>query len=566
MEVANAGSRMLPCSLVTRKDTKKPESANSVRLATSAKTNLRGAWSRPVSGASQGVNGLYNWATSQSIASDWNQWMLQAVYPPQRNTAAVNTQKSPKPSLTLLGATGGRCHSVAPVTRGFQDVIARGGHHPQGGIHLLLQAPPDSLEPSTGPYVPRRNLVSTLISLQCYTPVLDLFSVPLGLVSQWGLCRGSKLVVLVLGDLISVSCRGFASWGEIQACKLPQQLQPSPKIISGCLSLRRTPATAFIHWGGDHDEGACSVSSPERSELPLAVQPEWEQSVPTLVCRELGISELNGTCELAFDQGYLVKSGYSGQVPVRAQSNLAGPAQGKHLSSAGLLGSKCYGLPPEECSKSSPNRHAILIVRVDLLAQVSLEVQSEGMLNSAKPCAFFSLYICYESGWLKGTPSPSDTEVDRNLVQEAHRNGIIAVDRWAMDLEGKLRLGCSQEEKLCSGAWSSSPVKPVHQPPAVLTCAHSWPPLGPSVPGEVTGPEQTETFGPKTCAYELLELKSCEGLLHPMHAPKCVKDNESEREKQNREQRPRERVWELLALSSNSHYGEVNLDSMSSTL
>lgn len=27
-----------------------------------------------------------------------------------------------------------------------------------------------------------------------------------------------------------------------------------------------------------------------------------------------------------------------------------------------------------------------------------------------------------------------------------------------------------------------------------------------SVPGEVTGPEQTETFGPKTCAY---------GLLHP---------------------------------------------------
>lgn len=27
------------------------------------------------------------------------------------------------------------------------------------------------------------------------------------------------------------------------------------------------------------------VFSPERSELPLTVQPEWEQSVPTLVCR-----------------------------------------------------------------------------------------------------------------------------------------------------------------------------------------------------------------------------------------------------------------------------------------
>lgn len=35
------------------------------------------------------------------------------------------------------------------------------------------------------------------------------------------------------------------------------------------------------------------------------------------------------------------------------------------------------------------NRHALLIVRVDLLAQVYLEVQSGGMLNSAKPCEFF---------------------------------------------------------------------------------------------------------------------------------------------------------------------------------
>lgn len=37
--------------------------------------------------------------------------------------------------------------------------------------------------------------------------------------------------------------------------------------------------------------------------------------VSCLPTPELGTSELNGTRELTFGQGYSVKSGYSGQVP-----------------------------------------------------------------------------------------------------------------------------------------------------------------------------------------------------------------------------------------------------------
>lgn len=41
------------------------------------------------------------------------------------------------------------------------------------------------------------------------------------------------------------------------------------------------------------------------------------------------------------------------------------------------------------------NRHTLLIVRMDLLAQVYLEVQTGRVLSSAKPCAFFSLSKCH---------------------------------------------------------------------------------------------------------------------------------------------------------------------------
>lgn len=64
------------------------------------------------------------------------------------------------------------------------------------------------------------------------------------------------------------------------------------------------------------------------------------------------------------------------------------------------LSRKQEPLVPSPSTPTPQNRHALLIVRVDLLAQVYLEVQSEGMPNSAKPCAFFSLHKCYESGWL----------------------------------------------------------------------------------------------------------------------------------------------------------------------